>query len=198
MMWLLAVVTLVSLGCGNIRSGDPELPLAEGLRLPAFPKSGTHAVQIFNEMHYQPSYKSQEGPRLLPPSDSVPVTGRELQYTQEEYGQLLVPEELRSSYDGARAAGLYRINCMVCHGPGLTGNGTIRPFMTRGPFPADLTNPLTQDSSDGDLYAFISEGGRQGYAATARGRESGSPMPEFRLLLSPEERWLLVMYLRSQ
>ena len=64
------------------------------------------------------------------------------------------------------------------------------------PVPADLTLPLTQGSTDGELFAFITHGGRQGYLAIERGRESTSPMPAFRNLLSEEERWTLVQYLR--
>ena len=43
-------------------------------------------------MHYQPSYRVQEGPRILPPEGSVPVTGREITYgSLEEYEELSVP-----------------------------------------------------------------------------------------------------------
>ena len=41
-------------------------------------------------------------------------------------------------------------------------------------------------------------GGRQGLSARLRDRDSTSPMPEFRLLLTEDERWALVRYLRSR
>lgn len=214
MLLLVVVLALAASGCGNLRTGDVEIYGIARFKMPAFPKTGANKVQMFTEMHYQPSYRSQEAPRLLPPPDSVPFVAlgspdavteadmirKELTYpTVAEYRDLAVPNRVVESYeDGAGAAELFRVNCLVCHGETLSGDGPIRPFMTRGPFPADLTSDITLDSSDGELFAFISKGGRQGFAATERGKESQSPMPEFLFLLTEEERWALVMYLRSQ
>ena len=195
---LLAALALgiVAAGCYNNNTGAANIGGKIKLTLPAFPESGGHAVEVFTEMHFQPSYKSQEGPRLLPPEDSVPVTGREVRYvSMDEYEQLAMPD---ASYDAAQAQRLFTVNCAVCHGESLKGDGPILEFMTRGPFPADLTAAATQDATDGALFGFISGGGRQGLAAKLRGRESSSPMPEFRLLLTEAERWGLVRYLRSR
>ena len=191
-------VLLLASACGNIRTGEAEIYGIASFKLPAFPKSGTHAVVMFSEMHYQPSYRFQEGPRLLPPPDSVPRTGREPRYASlEEYGPLQVPAGFRDSYDQAEATELYRVNCLVCHGPRMQGDGAMVKMMKTGPLPADLTSTLTAGADDGELFAFVSNGGRQGYAAIERGRESQSPMPPFINLLTEEERWWLVMYLRS-
>ncbi len=189
-------LAVVAVGCYNNNTGDANIGGKIKLKLPAFPETGSNAVQIFTEMHYQPSYRTQEGPRLLPPDGSVPVTGREVVYASlEEYQQLAMPA---ASYDAAHAQRLFTVNCAVCHGEGMKGDGPILKFMTRGPFPADLTSAAARASTDGELYGFISGGGRQGLAARLRGRESSSPMPEFRLLLTESERWALVRYLRSQ
>ena len=37
-----------------------------------------YVYDIFTEMHYSQSYRLQEPPRLLPPAQSVPVTGKEV------------------------------------------------------------------------------------------------------------------------
>ena len=207
--WLilsLFTVALAGPGCLNLRAG--ELKVGDTtIGVPAVPQSGANVVEVFNEMHYQPSYKSQEGPRLLPPPDSVPVTGKELTYTTlDEYRELTVPAEVREAYDAGRAGASFGLNCAVCHGKTLRGSeeedpaekAKILEFMTKGPFPADLTASITRESTDGELFGFISRGGRQGLASSQRGRESGSPMPEFLRLLTEEERWALVLYLRSQ
>ena len=44
----------------------------------------TYPLDIFPEMHYNPSYKTQEPPALTAPSDSVPITGKEVIYTLKE------------------------------------------------------------------------------------------------------------------
>jgi mono/diheme cytochrome c family protein len=197
---LLGIVMALGVGVACYDSDVGEITVGDSIRIeaPAITRTGSTPIQLFTEMHYQPSYRVQEGPRLLPPSQSVPVTGRELRYSnQDEYGKLSVPEELAQSYDPAQAEKLYTINCVVCHADNLRGDGPIRSFMTRGPFPADLTADATRGSTDGELFGFISGGGRQGLALSAIGRESASPMPEFRLLLSEDDRWALVQYLRS-
>lgn len=194
-VFLGVMVALVALACGNIRTGEAEVPGIARFKMPAFPETGSNVVQVFTEMHYQPSYRSQEGPRLLPPPDSVPVTGRELRYeTLGEYIVLSTPPDVAGSYDPVQVARLFQVNCTVCHGESLRGDGPIRPKMTRGPFPADLTLSLTQNAPEGEIFAYISLGGRQGAVLLFAGLESASPMPEFRLLLSEEERWWLTRF----
>ena len=210
---ILAFVATIALliaaaACGNIRTGEVEVYGVARFKMPAVTQTGANKIQTFTEMHYSPSYRSQEGPRLLPPPDSVPITGRELRYASlEEYSKVGVPPDIVESYDSAAAQHLYTINCQVCHGPTLKGEkeespalrATILPLMPRGPFPADLTGLSARpaSSTDGALFAFITEGGRQGYALKQSGRESASPMPEFRRLLTEAERWWLVMYIRA-
>ncbi len=200
LVWLaLAIAAMVvTVGCYNNNTGRTEVGPSVNFKLPAFPETGGNAIQVFTEMHYQPSYRVQEGPRILPPEGSVPVTGREIRYTSlEEYAELSVPPDMKAAYSHDTASKLYQTNCQVCHGPSQQGDGPIVGFITRGPLPANLTLELTQDSTDGELFAFVTGGGRQGLAAILRGRASASPMPEFGKLLTEEERWTLVQYLRS-
>lgn len=196
---LALLLGLLATACYNAKTGDTEVYGVAKFKLPVVAETGAHKVMVFSEMHYQQKFESQEVPRLLPPPDSVPVTGRALRYASlEEYAPLAVPDGVNEGYDRVAAGELYRVNCQACHGAGMSGDGPVRPFMTRGAQPADLTNEVTQNSTDGELFAFISEGGRQGYALTSIGRQSTSPMPEFRLLLTEYERWALVKYLRGQ
>lgn len=191
------LTTVMSVGCYDRNTGATNIGGAINFKLPAFPESGGHAVEIFTEMHYQPSFRSQEGPRLLPPEESVPVTGRELTYQSlDEYNNLKIPSKYVDSYNETNAKDLYATNCQMCHGNTLNGNGPIMPFIKRGPAPANLTEELTLSSSDGEIFAFISNGGRQGSAAIFRGKQSASPMPEFGLLLTEKERWELVQFIR--
>jgi mono/diheme cytochrome c family protein len=200
-----ATLTLVAAACYNTDTGRVDVGGSINFTLPAFPQTGANAVQVFTEMHYQPSYRAQEGPRFLPPRDSVPITGKEIRYTSlEEYSGLAIPDRTAGAYDPERAKALFVLNCQVCHGPALQGDGVILNFWPRtdtgtlkGPTPADLTADITKSSTDGDLFGFISLGGRQGAAARIRDRRSTSPMPEFGLLLTEDERWMLVQFLRD-
>ena len=208
---VLLVGAAVTLGCYNSNTGETNVGGVINFTLPVFPETGGNAVEIFTEMHYQPSYRSQEGPRLLPPAEAVPVTARELSYTRVEqyadFESLTMPARLDGSYQRTDAQALFDVNCSVCHGSTLRGDQEedealkapilALGYMGRGPFPADLTSEVTQGASDGALFAFISGGGRQGLAAINRGIASGSPMPQFGRLLTADERWTLVKFLRE-
>ena len=90
-------------------------------------------------------------------------------------------------------------SCLIIVGPiTLLTRADGTPVYNRGPFPADLMADVTKSSTDGELFGFISGGGRQGLSARLRGRDSTSPMPEFQKLLTEQERWELVKFLRSR
>ena len=207
---LALLLAVASAACYNNNSGDVQL--FGGLikfKLPAFPESGANAVVIFNEMQFQPVYRAQEGPRLLPPPESVPVSGPIIvNYEPDEYRDLQVPEAVRQSYDPARGAELYRINCQVCHGVSLQGDGPIVQFINKtdatgkrinqGPLPANLKAGPTARSTDGEIFGFISKGGRIGFGAFSAGQTRQTLMPAFDRLLTEEERWTLVLFLRGE
>jgi mono/diheme cytochrome c family protein len=213
---LACVVMLMAAACYNSTTGDTEIHGIANFKLPVLPKTGSHKVMVFSEMHYQPSFRVQEGPRLLPATQSVAFSGLggpglvtqpdmiriEPQFASLDEARLLeLPQEFADSYDPDHAAELYRVNCSVCHGPTLGGNGSVATLMRDrgvGPLPANLTLAPTQNASDGELFAFITKGGRQGFALTSAGRETNSPMPPFITLLSQEDRWTLVAFLRAQ
>ena len=208
---LLAGVTmallLLAMGCYNNNTGEANIGGSINFTLPAFPETGGNVAEIFTEMHFQPSYREGEIPRLLPPVGSVPITGAEvIPETADGYSGFDVPTQVFENYDHADAQRLYTVNCQVCHGVSLQGDGPITTLMSadgtlaydKAPFPANLKAAVTIQATDGDLFGFISGGGRQGLSAISRGRESSSPMPPFNKLLKVEDRWALVLYLRTQ
>jgi len=212
---MVVIVVLVYVGSQfsfNSTSGDSEL-LGISFKLPVFPKTGSHKVMVFSEMHYQRSYKVQDVPRIMPASDSVAFVAmgspdevtqagmirQEIHYySLEMHSGLTVPDRVVRSYDAGRTADLFRVNCVMCHGASMTGDGPIAALMKErglGPVPADLTSESTQKkATEGEVFAFITMGGRQGMTMVQAGHESRSPMPPFRWLLSEDDRWALVQY----
>ena len=214
---LAALLTIAALGCYNTRTGDVSVGGSISFKLPAFTQTGPHAVDIFTEMHFQPSYRTQEGPRILPPPDSVPITGKEVEYDNiEEYQSLGVPSEIASDPGAlSRARDTYDANCLVCHGSNLRGedgDATILPYLANatGARPRNLVDvklssdgeqiigAASDDTTDGEIYAWISYGGQAGFASALRDRPTTSWMPQFINLLSEEERWELVMFIRAE
>ena len=217
LMLVAALLVLASLGCYNTRTGRVDVGGAINFKLPAFTQTGPHAVDIFTEMHFQPSYRVQEGPRILPPPDSVPITGREIEYKSvEEYQALEIPSGITSDAEAlSRARHTYDTNCLVCHGSNLRGedgDATIVPYLANatGARPRNLVDvklnsegeqikgAASDDTTDGEIYAWIAYGGQAGFASALRDRPTTSWMPQFINLLSEEERWELVALIRAE
>lgn len=82
----------------------------------------------------------------------------------------------------ATGQALFETYCAQCHGTGARGDGPLAGEMW--PPPSDLTI-FAPMHTDGELYWFISKG------------VPGTAMPAFEAVLSEEERWTVVRYLRS-
>jgi mono/diheme cytochrome c family protein len=81
---------------------------------------------------------------------------------------------------------LYLVNCGICHGPKLAGNG---PLFNggNGPYPAAPKNLVSPESAawkDGHYYYVITYGKGQ--------------MGSYASQLHPEQRWWVIEYIRSK
>ena len=76
----------------------------------------------------------------------------------------------------------YLEQCANCHGDAAKGDGS--DAMMYDPAPADLTDPVRMGKlTDGEIFYKITEGKK--------------PMPSFRTRLTEEQRWQLVIFVRS-
>ncbi|HEY8661084.1 MAG TPA: c-type cytochrome [Hanamia sp.] len=112
-------------------------------------------------------------------------------FTQAQSGSWPVPKaagELKNP-EAANPASLksghtlYEAYCAPCHGTKGKGDGPASASLH--PKPADHTSPSVQAESDGTLFYKISEG----HAHTA--------MPPFKAVLSPDQRWAVINYIRT-
>ncbi len=99
----------------------------------------------------------------------------------EEYKKL--PNPLHPSEPNLQAAArLYRDECAECHGDHGKGDGP--KALTHTPPPADLTDASRMAMvTDGEIFYQISEGKR--------------PMPAFKNRMTQDQRWQLVLFVRS-
>jgi mono/diheme cytochrome c family protein len=81
---------------------------------------------------------------------------------------------------------IYQSNCASCHGESAHGDGPAASSLD--PKPQDLAN-LTSSVSDGYLFWRISEGGMMAPFHSA--------MPGWKTILSEDQIWQLVAYLRE-
>jgi mono/diheme cytochrome c family protein len=107
-----------------------------------------------------------------------------------EKRQWVIPEEakqrknpLQSSPAALHAAmDLYMENCAQCHGRAGKGDGPEASMYD--PLPADLSNyKFNSGLTDGEIFFQISEGRK--------------PMPAFKRRMTEEQRWQLVLLVRS-
>jgi mono/diheme cytochrome c family protein len=105
-------------------------------------------------------------------------------------GPWIVPEAAKrvlnpltpSQADLPAARKLYLDKCAECHGD--TGKGDGPQSKMYDPLPSDLADAAQMNAvSDGELFYKISQGHR--------------PMPAFRKRLTEEQRWQLVIFLRT-
>lgn len=71
---------------------------------------GSYPLDIFYEMHYQPSYKVHEPPRLSPPASAVPWYGS------------TPPQPTSFAGSGKH---IFETNCAMCHGVTGEGDGQV-------------------------------------------------------------------------
>ena len=144
---------------------------------------GTYPLDIFYEMHYQQTYRSHEPPRLSVPEGAVPITGRAVLLTEN-------PIPGQGIEEGAR---LFAANCTFCHGMQGKGDGPVlRTMKEKYNYGTDerpytitpnLTDEFVKNQADVAVFAWITNG--------------VTVMPSFNKLLTMEERWLLVNYIRT-
>ena len=98
-----------------------------------------------------------------------------------EYKNLTNPlPPTASSLNAARQ--IYMDVCAQCHGDRGKGDGP--EARSHYPLPADLTDPkVLTNLTDGEIFYQISEGRR--------------PMPSFKARLTEDQRWQLVLFVRS-
>lgn len=151
-----------------------------------FPKRGAYPIDIFTEMHYSQTFRSQEPPRL----DSV--SGAEVFVPLGTDIALEVLEKRQREYVPAVARELYRVNCSVCHGIGGMGDGPIVPFLTA----ADSFYASQQGEAYRSPPNLLESRDKLSEEAVFAIVTSGIVvMPKFGLLLTEEERRDIVRYI---
>ncbi len=134
-------------------------------------------IDFPTDMADQPWVSYQEGPRLLPPEDSVSLQSEPL--VLDSLPTNPIPADEVSLQRGEI---LYSIHCSICHGIGGHGDGPIAEYYKESP-PTDLTATYIAFLFDGGLYRTISQGFGQ--------------MPGLSENLTPRERWDVINYLRT-
>jgi S-disulfanyl-L-cysteine oxidoreductase SoxD len=131
-------------------------------------------------MEDQIAIAAQQGPRKWAPAESVRFDGPSL----PKDGKPPINPVPADSVSLQRGRQLFATTCAPCHGSAGQGDGSVTKFWKADAKPpANLTDQLMKDQSDGALYLTIS----QGYGAMAPLNEN----------LDVRSRWDIVNYVRG-
>ncbi len=151
-------------------------------------EAGTYPIEIFTEMHYSQSYRSQEIPRQPGVASAVVYDGRGNAHDELN----VLPANEAHPYDSGAGTELFRVNCSVCHGFEGLGDGKAAAHITSPDSawfadtgstyggPPNLQESRTRMSQD-VMFSIVTNG--------------VVVMPRFGPLLSEEERWDVIRYI---
>ncbi len=131
------------------------------------------------DMAEQPAIQPYSQLMPLPPAGTLAQSG---EWPVSRFERALLPANPVAGDEKATERGkkLYGIYCTPCHGDTGHGDG---PLSTKILLPADLTGRILRRRNDGYLYEVI--------------REGTSSMPAHGAVLSQDERWAVVDYIRK-
>jgi mono/diheme cytochrome c family protein len=135
---------------------------------------------------FAPNPATRNGITLQRPVAGTIARGqRPLHYGTGEAEAVRAGRELRSPHPAsaenlARGKALYRIYCQVCHGERGAGDG---PIAGKIPPPPSYRSARLLAYPPGRIFHVISRGANK--------------MPSYAAQLAPDERWLVVTYVRS-
>lgn len=101
--------------------------------------------------------------------------------------QVMSPIDSLSPKDAEEAERLYLINCGICHGAKLDGNGPLYKDGT-GPFPAAPKNFI------GDPLVSVMPEGQMFYSVTYGKNKMGSYASQ----LDRKQRWMIIRYIKNK
>jgi mono/diheme cytochrome c family protein len=184
-------LALGMVGCGGAHGNDPGHAY-----MPDMYYSRAYETYGYNDVEGE--YDSLKARGIFYNAMPVPGTvarGEELSYhlTNDSAG-LLSADALKNPLDSGmvnsttmkEAERLYLVNCGICHGTALDGNGPLYNG-GNGPYPAaprNLTDAGAKAFSDGHFFHVITFGKGQ--------------MGSYASQLKPQERWWVIRYIRSK
>lgn len=185
-------ISLGFMGCGGAHGDDPGKAY-----MPDMYYSRAYEAYGYNNVGGELDSLKSRGINYngLPVTGTV-ARGEELSYhlTNDSAG-LAAANAIKNPLDTAVASSavalkeaerLYLVNCGICHGQALDGNGPLWNG-GNGPFPnapRNLLDDYTKKLSDGHLFHVITYGIRT--------------MGSYASQLSPEQRWWVIKYMRSK
>jgi mono/diheme cytochrome c family protein len=181
----LTTLSIMAIGCGGSNDTPGSVYMPDMAYSRAYETYSMTAEQIEELQKQGIFYNSEPVPGTIARGEMAPykIPNDSTGYAQS--ASVTDPLGKMDKTYAAEAERLYMVNCAICHGDKLDGNGPLWKGGD-GPYPAaprNLLDDYSKGLADGTMYHVITYGkGLMGsYAAQ----------------VSPKERWMLVKYIRN-
>ncbi|HEY0058481.1 MAG TPA: cytochrome c [Flavisolibacter sp.] len=183
-------ITAAFVGCGGAKGEDPGEHYAPDMVYSrAYETYGYNSRPEDHDLKSRGAYyngKPVAGTMARGDAFTFPIAEgdsgyqQSINYRSPMQGVVYTPAQVK---EGER---LYQVNCAICHGTKLDGNGPLWKD-GEGPYPAKpqvLNGDYAKKLSDGQMYHVITYGKGQ--------------MGSYASQLFPEQRWWVINYMRSK
>jgi mono/diheme cytochrome c family protein len=181
-----AIITLViAVGCSNVRREPGKVYMPDMAYSRAYETYSTSPVFVDGQTNREPVSGTVKRGDAYPFHIAMDKPGDTANY----YASRAVrnPLPVLNADDLKEAERLYLINCGICHGAKLDGNGPLYNGGD-GPYPAKPAT-LVGDAK----YEAMPEG--QMYYSTTYGKNL---MGSYASQLQPKQRWMVIAYIKSK
>jgi mono/diheme cytochrome c family protein len=181
-----AIITLViAVGCSNVRREPGKIYMPDMAYSRAYETYSTSPVFVDGQTNREPVSGTVKRGDAYPFHIAIDKPGDTANY----YASRAVKNPLpaMNADDLKEAERLYLINCGICHGAKLDGNGPLYNGGD-GPYPAKPAT-LVGDAK----YESMPEG--QMYYSTTYGKNL---MGSYASQLQPKQRWMVIAYIKSK
>jgi mono/diheme cytochrome c family protein len=181
-----AIITLViAVGCSNVRREPGKVYMPDMAYSRAYETYSTSPVFVDGQTNREPVSGTVKRGDAYPFHIAMDKPGDTANY----YASRAVrnPLPALNADDLKEAERLYLINCGICHGAKLDGNGPLYNG-SDGPYPAKPAT-LVGDAK----YEAMPEG--QMYYSTTYGKNL---MGSYASQLQPKQRWMVIAYIKSK
>jgi mono/diheme cytochrome c family protein len=181
-----AIITLViAVGCSNVRREPGKIYMPDMAYSRAYETYSTSPVFVDGQTNREPVSGTVKRGDAYPFHITIDKPGDTANY----YASRAVKNPLpaMNADDLKEAERLYLINCGICHGAKLDGNGPLYNGGD-GPYPAKPAT-LVGDAK----YESMPEG--QMYYSTTYGKNL---MGSYASQLQPKQRWMVIAYIKSK
>jgi mono/diheme cytochrome c family protein len=177
------ITVFAVLSCNKVRRspGRAYMPdMVYSVAYETYAPSDERLAQYGAQYNHQPVAGTVARGDMLPYTLKNDTTG----YTQSRSVKNPLPAlDAKNMQEAAR---LYLVNCAICHGSKLDGNGPLYNG-GNGPFsaaPRNLMEQIMKDLPDGQMFHSITYGKGQ--------------MGSYASQINTEQRWMIIHYIRSK